>query len=209
MIAAGVSAHSDHGREVTHMFIAAARGEVPGYEIKDEEKLKVLAEIFDIPTEGKEKNKLAEELGHKVLAEFGRQEGELYLAQRAPETRKAIWRKLGIFPRGVDREVVEMMHRTTMGVDQDYKNIIAQSMRTALANGWGGSMIGTELQDVLFGTPKPIRGKINLGVLEENKVNVIVHGHEPLLSENATVFPLPGISRSRNWPWPPVRWRRW
>jgi len=183
MIAAGISAHSDHGREVTHMFIGAARGEIPGYEIKDEEKLKMLADIFEIQTDGKNKNQIAEELGHKVLNEFGRQEGELYLAQRAPEPRKAIWRKLGIFPRGVDREVVEMMHRTTMGVDQDYKNIIAQAMRSALANGWGGSMIGTELQDVLFGTPEPIRGKINLAVLEENQVNVIVHGHEPLLSE--------------------------
>ncbi len=183
MIAAGASAHSDHGREVTHMFIGAARGEAPGYEIKDEEKLRKTAEIFEIPTEGKEKNQLAEELGKKVLAEFGRQDGELFLAQRAPEPRKAIWRKLGIFPRGIDREVVEMMHRTTMGVDQDYKNIIAQSMRVALANGWGGSMIGTELQDIMFGTPEPIRGKINLGVLKDDQVNIIVHGHEPLLSE--------------------------
>jgi carbon-monoxide dehydrogenase catalytic subunit len=183
MIAAGAAAHSDHGREVAHVLIGTARGEIPGYEIKDEEKLNVLAGDFEITTEGKDKNQIAEELGQKVLDEFGRQEGELYLAQRAPEPRKAIWRKLGIFPRGIDREIAETMHRTCMGVDQDYHNIISQAMRLALANGWGGSMIGTEIQDVLFGTPVPIRGKINLGVLEENQVNVIVHGHEPLLSE--------------------------
>ena len=44
-------------------------------------------------------------------------------------------------------------------------------------------MIATELQDVMFGTPTPIFSEANLGVLEANQVNVIVHGHEPLLSE--------------------------
>jgi len=83
----------------------------------------------------------------------------------------------------VDREVVESLHRSTMGVDQDYKNILMQASRTALADGWGGSMLATELQDVLFGTPYPGRGEVNLGVLEENEVNIIVHGHEPILSE--------------------------
>jgi carbon-monoxide dehydrogenase catalytic subunit len=70
-----------------------------------------------------------------------------------------------------------------MGVDTDYKNIIKQGLRCALADGWGGSMIGTELQDILFGTPTPLRAKVNLGVLKEDAVNIIVHGHEPVLSE--------------------------
>ncbi|NIS13871.1 MAG: carbon monoxide dehydrogenase, partial [Thermoplasmata archaeon] len=72
---------------------------------------------------------------------------------------------LGIVPRGIDREVVEIMHRTTMGVDTDYKNIVQQGLRCSLADGWGGSMIATELQDVLFGTPAPLRARVNLGVL--------------------------------------------
>jgi carbon-monoxide dehydrogenase catalytic subunit len=55
--------------------------------------------------------------------------------------------------------------------------------RTALADGWGGSMIATELQDILFGTPSPVRGQVNLGVLSETEVNIVVHGHEPILSE--------------------------
>jgi carbon-monoxide dehydrogenase catalytic subunit len=44
-------------------------------------------------------------------------------------------------------------------------------------------MIATELQDVLFGTPSPLRGEVNLGVLSEKDVNIVVHGHEPVLSE--------------------------
>ncbi|MDU7904268.1 MAG: carbon monoxide dehydrogenase, partial [Peptostreptococcaceae bacterium] len=48
---------------------------------------------------------------------------------------------------------------------------------------WGGSMIGTRFSDILFGTPIPRETEANLGVLENNKVNIILHGHEPSLSE--------------------------
>ena len=44
-------------------------------------------------------------------------------------------------------------------------------------------MIATELQDIMFGTPVPVLGKVNLGVLKEDEVNIVIHGHEPLLSE--------------------------
>jgi len=90
-------------------------------------------------------------------------------------------------PRGIDREIVEVMHRTHMGVDQDYRHILQQATRAALADGWGGSMISTELQDIMFGTPVPVLGSINLGVLKEDHVNVVVHGHEPLLPEMLVV----------------------
>jgi carbon-monoxide dehydrogenase catalytic subunit len=78
---------------------------------------------------------------------------------------------------------VELMHRTHMGVDQDYHNLIKQSTRCALADGWAGSMISTDLQDIMFGCPVPIAGEINLGVLKADHVNVVMHGHEPLLPE--------------------------
>jgi carbon-monoxide dehydrogenase catalytic subunit len=183
MVAAGASAHSDHGREVAMLFLAVARGEAPGYEIKDEQKLRMVARDFEVEVDGRDKHQIALELGEKVLAEFGKQEGELQFIKRAPEKRQELWRKLGIVPRGVDREVVEMMHRTSIGVDQDYKHIILHASRTALADGWGGSMIATELQDILFGTPMPLRAKVNLGALKQDQVNIIVHGHEPLLPE--------------------------
>lgn len=183
MVAAGTSAHSDHGREVAITFLAAAKGEAPGYEIRDEEKLRMVAELFEINPEGKNKKDLAIAVGEAALAEFGKQEGELHFIKRAPKTRQELWRKLGIVPRGIDREIVEMMHRTSVGVDQEHKHIIMHSLRTALADGWGGSMIATELQDIMFGTPVPIRSRVNLGVLKEDEVNIIIHGHEPLLPE--------------------------
>lgn len=182
MIAAGTAAHSDHGRDVAHTLLIAAEGK-GGYRIKDSLKLRKVAAEFGIGPDTKSDAEIAKALAEKILAEFGQQEGELTFAHRAPKARQDLWRKLGIMPRGIDREVVEMMHRTTMGVDTDYYNIMLQGLRTALADGWGGSMISTELQDILFGTPIPLRARVNLGVLKRDEVNVVVHGHEPILSE--------------------------
>jgi carbon-monoxide dehydrogenase catalytic subunit len=182
MVAGGASAHMDHALETAMAFLAAARGE-SDYKIKDEKKLRALAEVFEIKTEGRSTKDIAIEVGEKALAEFGKQEGGLYCIKRAPEKRQELWKKLGVTPRGIQREVVEIMHRTHMGTDQDYRNLILQATRCALADGWGGSMISTELQDIMFGTPVPIRAVVNLGVLSKDEVNVVVHGHEPILSE--------------------------
>ena len=183
MIAGGAAAHSDHGRAVAELFIAAAKGEASGYEIRDEQKLLALALEWGVEIGDRSNNEIAIDIGEKALAEFGRQEGELLFLKRAPLKRQEIWHQQGVAPRGIDREVVEIMHRTHAGVDQDYKNLIKQGTRAALADGWGGSMIATELQDILFGTPAPLLSQVNLGVLKEDEVNLIIHGHEPLLSE--------------------------
>ena len=90
-------------------------------------------------------------------------------------------------PRGIDLEVSEALHRTHMGTDQDYQDLLDSSVRVALADGWGGSMIATEIQDIIFGTPVPLASEINLGVLKEDEVNIVIHGHEPQLAEMLTV----------------------
>jgi carbon-monoxide dehydrogenase catalytic subunit len=152
-----------------------SEGKAPSYQVKDQAKLERLMAEYGV------KDQIA--LADAIMAEFGKQEGPIRFTLRAPPKRQDLWKKLGIDPRGIDREIVEIMHRTHMGVDNDYVHLILQGLRASLADGWGGSMIATELQDVMFGTPKPTRTTANLGVLSEDKVNVIVHGHEPLLSE--------------------------
>jgi carbon-monoxide dehydrogenase catalytic subunit len=183
MVAGGAAAHSDHGRDVAHTFVLMAQGKAKDYRVKDEGKLRKIAALYGIDSAGKSAHQLALAVGEKALAEFGQQEGELKLMLRAPEKRLQLWRKLGLMPRGIDREIVECMHRTHMGVDTDYRNILRHGLRTALGDGWGGSLIATELQDIMLGSPRPIRAKVNLGVLSKDKVNVVVHGHEPILSE--------------------------
>jgi len=182
-IAAGAAAHSDHARDVAHTLKLTAQGRAGGYEIKDEAKLRRLAAEYGIPEAGRSKEEVALDLAKAALGEFGQQEGPIRFTRRAPPKRVALWEKLGIDPRGIDREIVEIMHRTHIGVDNDYVNLILHGLRASLADGWGGSMIATELQDVLFGVPQPKRAEANLGVLKRDQVNIIVHGHEPILSE--------------------------
>jgi carbon-monoxide dehydrogenase catalytic subunit len=183
MIAAGTAAHSDHGRDVINTVVLMAKGQAKDYRIKDEAKLRRLAAEYGLATDGKSPQQIALEVGERALVDFGRQEGELQLVARAPKKRQALWRRLGVVPRGVDREVVECMHRSHMGVDTDYRSLLMHGIRTSLGDGWGGSMIATDLQDVMLGSPVPIRAKVNLGVLSQDKVNIVVHGHEPVLSD--------------------------
>ncbi len=183
MVAAGAAAHSDHGRGVAELFISVARGEAPGYNIRDEQKLLALALEWDVEIGERTNEEIALDIGRIALEEFGKPEGTIRFLKRAPLKRQELWKKLGVEPRAIDREVVEIMHRTHIGVDQDYENLLKQGVRTSLADGWGGSMIATELQDILFGTPTPVVGTVNLGALKADKVNLVIHGHEPLLSE--------------------------
>jgi anaerobic carbon-monoxide dehydrogenase catalytic subunit len=191
MVAAGAAAHSDHGRCVAEVFMSAAKKETEAYRIKDTEKLLALAPHLgvDVTVEkdgqvlDRNIDEIALEVAEKALNEWGKPEGELLFLKRAPETLYEKWKKNGVLPRNIDREIVEIMHRTHMGVDQDYKNIVKQCTRASLADGWGGSMLATDLQDILFGTPYPLQSEANLGVLKKDHVNIVIHGHEPVLSE--------------------------
>ena len=191
MVAAGCAAHSDHGRNVAEVFLSVASKETGDYKIKDPNKLLAIAPHFGVDTkvevDGEEVDRnmdeIALEVAQKAVAEWGKPEGELDYLKRAPQPLYERWKKLGVLPRNIDREVVEIMHRTHMGVDQDYKNIVKQCTRAALADGWGGSMMATDLQDVMFGTPFPLQTEANLGIMKEDHVNIIIHGHEPILSE--------------------------
>lgn len=182
-IAAGSAAHSDHGRDMAFTLKAVANGETEGYRIRDVAKLRMIASKYDIPVEGRAPEEIANDLADLYIAQFGQQRGEVIPTIRAPKKRLKIWRDNGVVPRGIDREVVEALHRTHIGDDQDAEHILQHAIRTGLSDGWGGSMIATDVSDILFGTPAPILGQANLGVLKDDMVNVIVHGHEPTLSQ--------------------------
>ncbi len=181
--AVGASAHSDHGRDITHAFLATARGEAQGYSIKGITKLKALAQELGVEVDGASPEEIAEKVAEATLKEFGRQEGELRFAKRAPEKVQARWKEMGVTPRGVDREVVTALHRTHIGVSNEWKHLIKTCVQTSLSDGWGGSMIATDLSDILFGEPMPRTSQANLGVLRQGEVNIIIHGHEPTLSD--------------------------
>ncbi len=182
-IATGAAAHSDHGRDIVETLYLVGSGKTKDYGIADPEKLRRLCEEYGIATRHVEPEKLAEELGRAMLEEYGMMKNTLQFLNRAPKGTRETWTKLGISPRGIDREVVDCMHRIQMGVGADYVDILLQGLRCSLSDGWGGSMMGTDVSDILFGTPSVLRSKVNLAVLQEDQVNIAVHGHNPVLSE--------------------------
>jgi anaerobic carbon-monoxide dehydrogenase catalytic subunit len=182
-IASGAAAHSDHGRDLAFTLEAVGLDQAPGYSVRDVGKLWDVAQRVGVRTEGRPVKDVALEVARKALGEFGQQRGELSYLKHAPKKRYELWKKLGLAPRGIDREIVDVLHRTHMGDDQDPVHILKGAIRTALSDGWGGSMWATDISDILFGTPSPKVSQVNLGVLKHNEVNILVHGHEPTLSE--------------------------
>jgi len=182
-VAAGTSAHSDHGRHLVLTLRDVAQGKAQGFRIKDEKALRRAARLYGLEEENMDTNAVALDLANLFLNEFTEQEGHLKTLELAPKKRQAVWEALGIKPNGIDRMVVEAMHRTSVGVDHDYRNLLNHAFRTALANGWGGSRIASITSDILFGTPGPLKSAANLGVLKKETVNIVIHGHEPAISE--------------------------
>ena len=179
--AGGSATHSDHGRQICHTLYQTKEG--GSYQVKDPEKLKRIAHEWGIETEGKDIYDLAHEVAEAGLLEYGKPFGVQRFLKRAPEHTQELWHNAGIEPRAIDREVSQAMHMTHMGCSSLPEALIKQSLRAGLSDGWGGSMMGTEFSDVLFGTPKPMDTTANIGVMEKDMVNIIVHGHDPSLSE--------------------------
>jgi carbon-monoxide dehydrogenase catalytic subunit len=184
MVASGAAAHTDHGMSMLDVFREVVNGNIKDYTIKDPIKLEEVAKEIGIDVEDRDITDIAKDLYKELERTYVQVEGEIPFAKRVPEKTLETWRKHGVVPRGSMREIMELMHRTHMGVDQHYENITKQCTRTAIADGWGGSMVATEISDMLFGTPMPVRGEVDMGCLKEDQVNVIIHGHEPNLFES-------------------------
>ena len=179
--AGGAATHSDHGREIMHTLYQTKEG--GSYQVKDPEKLIRIAKEWGIETEGKDIYDLAHEVAETGLLEYGKPFGTQRFLKRAPEHTQKLWHDAEIEPRAIDREVSQSMHMTHMGCSSLPEALIRQSLRAGLSDGWGGSMMGTEFSDVMFGTPKPVDSTANIGVMEKDNVNIVVHGHDPSLSE--------------------------
>ena len=184
--AGGAATHSDHGREIMHTLHQTKEG--GNYQVKDPEKLIRIAKEWGVETEGKDIYALAHEMAEIGLLEYGKPFGNQKFTERAPQHTQELWDAADIRPRAIDREVSQSMHMTHMGCSSLAEALIRQSLRAGLSDGWGGSMMGTEFSDVMFGTPRPIDTEANIGVMEKENVNIVVHGHDPSLSEMIVYF---------------------
>ena len=182
-IAAGTAAHSGHAKHLAHTMKKMARGEAGDYSIKDSEKLRSVAARLGIELEGKDDRALALEVAEAALADFHEKDTPvLWAATTVTEGRVKVLSDLGAVPRGIDHEISEIMHRTLYGVDADPVNLLLSGLRCGVAD-LAGCYMGTDLSDILFGTPMPVVSEANLGVLEPEAVNLVLHGHNPVLSD--------------------------
>lgn len=183
-LVAGLAGHGRHAHECMMSIIAAADGKAK-LELRGEERVWELAEKFGIDIAGRELPQVAREVALVLLDDLGRMFDEpmKMLEAYAPEERKKVWADLGVLPRSASYEIMETLHMTTLGGCSDWQALAAQELRSALAYCYStlfGSSMATE---ILFGLPRPILTNLNYGVLKEDHVNILIHGHSPVMAE--------------------------
>lgn len=182
-IAAGTAAHSGHAKHLAHTLYKMTQGQANDYKITDPIKLNKVAKRLGIETEGRQENDIARDVALAALADFHEKETPvLWAAGVVTPGRVETLTRLGIVPKGIDHEVSEIMHRTLYGVDADPVNLLLGGLRCGVAD-LAGCYMGTDLADILFGTPTPLVTSANLGTLKPDCVNIALHGHNPVLSE--------------------------
>ncbi|RKO67887.1 anaerobic carbon-monoxide dehydrogenase catalytic subunit [Desulfofundulus salinus] len=182
-IAAGAAGHSGHAKHLAHTLKKAAEGRAPDYLVKDKEKLHSVARRLGIVTDGRPENEIALDVARAALADFHEKDTPVtWVTSVLPPDRLEVFSRHGLVPAGIDHEIAEVMHRTSMGCDADASNLLLGGLRCALGD-LAGCYMATDLSDILFGTPSPVVTECNLGVLKAGAVNVAVHGHNPVLSD--------------------------
>ncbi|MDH7480563.1 MAG: anaerobic carbon-monoxide dehydrogenase catalytic subunit [Armatimonadota bacterium] len=183
MIAAGAAVRSEYCRDMANLLLKSANNQAGGFKIKDAQELFELASELGISTNGRDVNQVAADVAEVILSEIGRQDGYLRLSKRVPQKRQEIWEGLNVIPSGINSEIVQLINVISLGAGNDFRNVICRGIRTALADGWGSSMIAAKLSDILFGPPKPIRSQVNIGALCEDSVNIVFCGDALALAE--------------------------
>ncbi|WP_027718666.1 anaerobic carbon-monoxide dehydrogenase catalytic subunit [Desulfovirgula thermocuniculi] len=181
----GAASHSEHASHMAHTLLECAEGHAPDYTIKDPEKLRRIAKRIGIETEGKDDKTLAKEVAEAALADYSRLKGfgeSTWVRTTVTPGRLEKFRSHDIMPHGVYNTISNLVTEAHIGMDNDPVNIIFNALRVALAD-YTGMHIGTDFSDVLFGTPHPVVSEANMGVIDPSKVNIVLHGHNPILSD--------------------------
>jgi carbon-monoxide dehydrogenase catalytic subunit len=180
--AQGVAANVYHARNVARTLKAVGEGKAD-YVIRDEAKLRYLAGKVGIdatlPT-----NEVARELGTFYINQINSNDyDELALVHAfAPQKRLEVWKNLGIIPGGPNSEVATGLSKVMTNVNNDVVDLLLHCLRLGIANEYAGLMGITSLQEVLTGTASPNEGPVDIGILDPHAVNVLMHGHQPLLA---------------------------
>ncbi len=177
----GTAAYTFHAKSTAKTLKATAEGKTI-FEIKDEKKLRSLAEKLGLENSG-ETNELAVKVADFMLEEINRDSAEVsaVLMKMAPESRKEVWKKLNILPGGPLHELMDVTTSVMTNVDSDYSSLALKTLRMGLSTVYGSLTLLEEVQDILFGTAKPHEAEVDMGILEPEYVNILPNGHEPFM----------------------------
>jgi carbon-monoxide dehydrogenase catalytic subunit len=182
-LAGGVASHGARGREVMLALKAAAEGRLD-QPIRGPDKVKAVAKALGLFGEAKSIETMAGEIADVLLEDLGRAlpGDHRTLRNLAPPERVAVWEKLDILPISAYQEVFEALHRTGVGTDGDWRNLMQQFLRCGLAFAWS-SVVGSAIaMDILYGPPSRSRITTNVGAIDPGGVNIAIHGHSPVLT---------------------------
>ncbi|WP_027718779.1 anaerobic carbon-monoxide dehydrogenase catalytic subunit [Desulfovirgula thermocuniculi] len=185
MILTGCASHAQHGNHIAHVLEMVAHGKAPDYAVKDPEKLRRICRQMGLEADGKDDLTLARELAELALEDFRRLKGEgeaAWIVHKVVPARNERYRSHMVMPHGIHATISDLVTQAHVGMDNDPVNLVFSAVRVGLAD-LASMWLATDLSDILFGTPRPIVSEANMGVLDPQKVNVVVHGHNPLLSE--------------------------
>jgi carbon-monoxide dehydrogenase catalytic subunit len=177
----GIAAYTFHCKDTAETLKATALGKTP-FELKNIAKLDYLAQTLEINTV-KDANTKAFMVAEAVLDSLYQDTDEesLMVTKFAPESRKKIWRELGILPGGPLNEILEATTRSMTNIDGDWISLAKTALRLGIASTYGALVPLEIMQDIIFGTPTPHEAEVDLGLLDPAYVNILPNGHEPFV----------------------------
>lgn len=187
-VVSGTSAHLGHAIHTAKTFLKAAEGS-QNYPVKDERKLRSVAKGLGINIQGKNNLEIAKEVGQKAIEDLiGPGEGPMSFALALAPKKIDKLVKADLIPqKGAAETIVQGLHSTVQGMMSSTRHLLMSCLKFGVID-MMALYISTQLQDILFGTPTPKESKIGMDVLDREKVNILVHGHVPVLSEMVVVY---------------------
>lgn len=185
MVARGTSAHASHALHVASALSAAA-GNKSSFRIREPEKLISIGKKLGLAANEIENTaKSAAIIAASDI--LGAEDSMKFAAAYCPSKVTSNLSDLGVIPGSIGKELLAEGHETSMGTMTDTTSLILHAAKLGVAD-VASLIISSEFQDVLFGIPKLVFSKIGFNVLDKQKVNVVIHGHVPLLSEKVIEF---------------------
>ncbi|MEJ6949894.1 anaerobic carbon-monoxide dehydrogenase catalytic subunit [Halanaerobiaceae bacterium ANBcell28] len=182
----GTAANIFHAHQAARTLKAAGEHPESGLKIRDPEKLKQFADMAGLDT-NQEIEKVAIDFAQWVMDDI---HGPYHLPSKAveafaPAKRKEKWRELGLFPGGGYSEVAYAQTSCMTNFRSDPVEFLLNSVRLGVANEYQGLFLLDILQEILIGTQKIGMEKQNMGLLQDNMINIVTNGHMPLLAHVA------------------------